>query len=224
MSDFIFGDLTDWVTRVIDAIGYLGVAFLVALENVFPPIPSEVVLPAAGFWAKEHGGIAPLIGMIVAATAGSVIGAWILYYVARTIGRDRLKGLIDRHGRWLGIKVKDVDRAERWFDDREQLAVLVCRCVPLVRSLVSIPAGFSEMPIGRFTLYTAIGSAVWNTALILVGYAAHEYQEEVESVIGYVQYVVLLVIVIAVAWFLWKRAIQPRLRGEAVGVEDEPTV
>ncbi len=214
MTDFIFGDLTDWVTRVIDAIGYLGVAFLVALENVFPPIPSEVVLPAAGYWAKEHGGLGRLIGMIVAATIGSVVGAWILYFVARTIGQDRLKTLIDKHGRWLGIKVKDVDKAEKWFENREELAVLVCRCVPLVRSLVSIPAGFAEMPLARFTAYTAIGSAVWNTALILVGFAAHEYQDEVESVIGYVQYVVLFVIVVAVGWFLWKRAIQPRLRGE----------
>lgn len=219
MSDFIFGDLTDWVTRVIDAIGYLGVAFLVALENVFPPIPSEVVLPAAGFWAKENGGIGPLILMIVAATVGSVVGAWILYGVARVIGRDRLKALIAKYGRWLGIKVKDVDKAETWFDKREYLAVLVCRCVPLVRSLVSIPAGFSEMPIGRFTLYTAIGSAIWNTALILVGYAAHSYQDEVESVIGYVQYVVLLAIVVAVGWFLWKRAIQPRLQGRDVTAE-----
>lgn len=224
MSESLFGDLTDWVTRVIDAIGYLGVALLVALENVFPPIPSEVVLPAAGFWAKDHGGIGSLIGMIVAATLGSVIGAWILYLIARTIGRDRLKHLIDRHGRWLGIKVKDVDRAEKWFDDREELAVLVCRCVPLVRSLVSIPAGFSEMAPVRFTVYTTVGSAIWNTALILVGYAAYDYQDEVASVISYVQYVVVLVIVVAVGWFLWKRAIQPRLRGEEVGVEDPEVV
>lgn len=214
MTDFIFGDLTDWVTRVIDAIGYLGVAFLVALENVFPPIPSEVVLPAAGYWAKEHGGLFRLVAMIVAATVGSVVGAWILYFVARTIGDERLKRLIDRYGRWLGIKVKDVDKAEKWFENREELAVLVCRCVPLVRSLVSIPAGFAQMPLARFTIYTAIGSAVWNTALILVGYAAHEYQDEVESVIGYVQYVVLLAIIVAVGWFLWKRAIQPRLQGK----------
>ncbi len=212
--------MTDWVESVIDAIGYLGVAFLVALENVFPPIPSEVVLPAAGFWAKENGGFGPLVLMIVAATAGSVIGAWILYAVARAIGRDRLKELVDRYGRWLGIKVKDIDRAETWFDSREYQAVLICRCVPLVRSLVSIPAGFSEMPPLRFTIYTAIGSAIWNTALIVVGYYAHGYQDEVESVIGYVQYVVVALLVGVIGWFLWKRAIQPRLRGQAVGVDD----
>lgn len=214
MTDFIFGDLTDWVIRVIDAIGYFGVAFLVALENVFPPIPSEVVLPAAGLWAKEHSGIGSLILMIIAATVGSVVGAWVLYYVARTIGDERLKALIDRYGRWLGIKPKDFDKAERWFENREELAVLVCRCVPLVRSLVSIPAGFAEMPIVRFTVYTAIGSAVWNTALITFGYVAYSNIETLQSVVSYVQYVVVLVILVAVGWFLWKRAIQPRLRGE----------
>ncbi|QYG91179.1 DedA family protein [Iamia sp. SCSIO 61187] len=220
MTGGLFGDLTDWVTRVIEAIGYAGVAFLVALESVFPPIPSEVVLPAAGFWAKENGGVLPVVLMVVAATIGSVTGAWILYGVSRAIGRERLIALTARWGKYLGMKVKDIDRAERWFDDREYLAVLVCRCVPLVRSLVSIPAGFSEMPPVRFTVYTAAGSAVWNTALILVGYAASSYQEEVESVIGYVQVVVVILLVGAVGWFLWRRAIQPRLRGEPVGVED----
>jgi membrane protein DedA with SNARE-associated domain len=222
VSEKLFGDLTDWVTRVIDAIGYLGVALLVALENVFPPIPSEVVLPAAGFWAKENGGIGNLILMIVAATIGSVIGAWILYLVSRTIGRDRLKHLIDRHGRWLGIKVKDVDRAEKWFDDREELAVLVCRCVPLVRSLVSIPAGFSEMPPVRFTVYTAIGSAIWNTALVTVGYAARDQWDTVQDVVGYVQYVVVAAILAAIAWFVWRRIIRIRLHPEEADPELVP--
>lgn len=220
MSDFIFGDLTDWVNSVIDAIGYLGVALLVALENVFPPIPSEVVLPAAGSWAKDNGGIGPMIVMVAASTVGSVAGAWILYLFAGWIGRERLKTLVERRGKWFGLKPKDIDRAEHWFDEREELAVLVCRCVPLVRSVVSIPAGFSEMPPVRFTVYTAIGSAVWNTALISFGYVAYTHRQTLESVIGYVQYLVLLVIVVAVGWFLWKRAIQPRLSGQPVGVEE----
>lgn len=220
MSDFIFGDLTDWVNSVIDAIGYLGVALLVALENVFPPIPSEVVLPAAGSWAKEHGGVFPVVVMIIASTAGSVAGAWILYLFAGWIGRDRLKALVERRGKWFGLKVKDIDRAEAWFDAREYQAVLICRCVPLVRSLVSIPAGFSEMPKVRFTLYTAIGSAIWNTALIVFGYVAYANRDTLESVIGYVQYVVIALIVLAVGWFLWKRAIQPRLRGEELVTDD----
>lgn len=214
------GDITGWVESVIDAIGYLGVAFLVALESVFPPIPSEVVLPAAGFWAKENGGILPLVLMVLAATVGSVVGAWILYGVSRFIGRDRLKALIDRYGRWFGIKVRDVDRAEIWFDDREQVAVLLCRCVPLVRSMVSIPAGFSEMPPVRFTVYTAIGSAIWNTALIVVGFTAHSYRHQVESVLGYVQYGVIALIVVIVVRFVWRRRSARELKGHPERAED----
>ncbi|HYI62336.1 MAG TPA: DedA family protein [Acidimicrobiales bacterium] len=211
LSDFVFGDLSRWVEDVIDAIGYLGVALLVALENVFPPIPSEVVLPAAGLYAEKNGGVLPLIGMVLAATAGSVAGAWVLYAVAAWVGPDRLRAFVVRRGRWFGVKEGDLDKAEGWFDRREDLAVLVCRCIPLVRSVVSIPAGFRRMPKARFTLYTALGSLVWNTALILVGYAASSYQDEVETIIGYVQYVVVLAIVVAVGWFVWRRIIRARL-------------
>lgn len=210
LSDFITGDLTDWVKDVIDSIGYAGVAGLVALENIFPPIPSEVVLPAAGIWAHANGGVPQLIGMIIAATIGSVVGAWVLYAVAAWIGPDRLRSFVARHGRWFGVKVKDIDKAEAWFDKREELAVLICRCVPLVRSIVSVPAGFSRMNPVRFTLYTALGSAVWNTALILVGYAAEQHIDKVETIIGYAQYVVVLAIVAAIAWFIWRRKISPR--------------
>lgn len=216
MSEFIFGDLTDFVERVIDALGYFGVALLVALENVFPPIPSEVVLPAAGLYAERNGGLVPLVGMILAATAGSVAGAWVLYAFAAWIGPERLRAAIVRRGRWVGVKEKDLDKAERWFDRREELAVLVCRCVPLVRSLVSIPAGFRRMAPLRFTAYTTIGSLVWNTALILVGYGASSYQDEVEEILGYVQYLVLLVILVALGWFVWRRIIRVRLHPEDV--------
>lgn len=212
--------LTSWVESVIDAIGYFGVAFLVSLERVFPPIPSEVVLPAAGFWARENGGLGPLGLMVVASTLGSVAGAWALYLFADWIGRARLIALVERRGRWVGVKVKDVERAESWFDDHQQLAVLICRCIPLVRSLVSIPAGFSQMSKVRFTVYTAIGSAVWNTALITFGYVANQHRSTLESVLGYIQYAVIAVIVAAIGRFLWKRAIRPRLQGHEVATDD----
>ncbi len=217
LSDFITGDLTDWVIDVIDRMGYLGVAFLVALENVFPPIPSEVVLPAAGIHAKD--GHSAVVGMILAATLGSLAGAWILYLFAAWIGPDRLRAFVVRRGRWFGVKEKDLDTAERWFDRREELAVLLCRCVPLVRSIVSIPAGFRRMNPLRFTLYTALGSLVWNTALVLVGYAAREYWDEVETIIGYVQYVVVAAILGAVGWFVWRRIIRVRLHPELADAE-----
>jgi len=212
LSDFITGDLTDWVIDVIDKLGYFGVALLVAVENVFPPIPSEVVLPAAGIHAKD--GHSLLIGMIIASTIGSVAGAWVLYVVAAWIGPDRVRAFVVKRGRWFGVKEKDLDKAEGWFDRREELAVLLCRCVPLVRSLVSVPAGFRRMNPVRFTLYTTIGSLVWNTALIMVGYAAREYWDEVQDILGYVQYAVVLAILAAIGWFLWRRVIRVRLHPE----------
>jgi membrane protein DedA with SNARE-associated domain len=189
------------------------VAFIVALENIFPPIPSEVVLPLAGFVAAR--GDATLPGMIVAATVGSLVGAWALYGIAWAFGPERLRGLVSRHGRWFGVKLSDLDRAEAWFDRRAALAVLIGRCVPLVRSLVSIPAGLRRMPLGRFSLYTVLGSLAWNTALVGAGYALKESWDDVEPVIDVVQYAVMAVLVGALAWFVWRRKLRRPVSPEA---------
>src|SRR5687768_8339222 len=141
--------LSDWVVDVIDRLGYIGVALLVALENLFPPIPSEIVLPFAGFVARD--GKATLPGMILAATIGSIVGAWILYGIAAWIGPERMERFLLRYGKWLRLTPADVAKAERWFDRRAVVAVLVGRCVPLIRSLVSIPAGFRRMDFRVFT-------------------------------------------------------------------------
>ena len=202
--------LSDWVVDVIDRLGYVGVALLVALENLFPPIPSEIVLPFAGFVARD--GKATLPGMIVAATIGSIVGAWALYGIAAWIGPARLEHFLVRHGKWLRLTPADVAKAERWFDRRAVTAVLVGRCVPLIRSLVSIPAGFRRMNFGVFTLYTAIGSLVWNTALIGAGYVLRDNWHDVEPVLDVVQYVVIALIVAAIAWLLWSRVFSPRAR------------
>jgi membrane protein DedA with SNARE-associated domain len=205
----MLNDLTGWVTDVIDALGYVGVAFLVALESVFPPIPSEVVLPLAGFVAGS--GEASVPGMIIAATIGSVIGALILYTIAALIGPVRLRAFIVRFGRWFGLKERDLDRAEEWFDRRANIAVLLGRCVPLIRSIVSIPAGFRQMPLVPFVIYTAIGSAIWNTALIGAGAALGDRWDEVGDVVGLLQGAVVVAIVAGVLWFVWSRLVKPRL-------------
>lgn len=207
LSDFLVGDLTDWVVDVIKAIGYLGVALLVALESVFPPIPSEVVLPAAGLASSR--GEANLALMIVAATVGSVIGAWVLYLVAAAIGDTRLHALVARYGRWLGVKPKDLERAEAWFDDHSGTAVLICRCIPLIRSLVSIPAGFRRMNPVKFTIYTAAGSLVWNAVLIGAGYEMGDRWEEVGEWVGTLQYVVVAAILLWMARWVWTRFLSP---------------
>jgi len=207
LSDFVTGDLTDWVVRVIEAISYLGVALLVALESVFPPIPSEVVLPAAGLTAFR--GDANLIGMMVAATVGSVVGAWVLYLIAAAIGHRRLHALVVRYGKWLGVKEKDLLRAESWFDDHANTAVLICRCIPLIRSLVSIPAGFRRMNALQFTIYTTVGSAVWNVVLIGAGYRLGDHWERVGDWVGVLQYVVVAAILVVLAIWVWRRFISP---------------
>lgn len=204
----MFDSLSGWVVDVIDAIGYLGVALLVALENLFPPIPSEIVLPFAGFTSGQ--GEANFFGMVLAATIGSLVGAWILYLIAAWIGPVRLRALFARYEKVLRIKPDDLDRAEGWFDNHSRSAVLICRCVPLIRSLVSIPAGFRRMSPVTFTIYTALGSLVWNFALIGAGHLLGERWKETESVVSVFQYVVIAAIAGAVAWFVWKRFVQPR--------------
>lgn len=208
LSEFIVGDLTDWVVDVIEAIGYAGVALLVAVENLFPPIPSEVVLPAAGFAAAT--GAANFWGMVAAATVGSVLGAWLLYFITAAIGPVRLRTLTQRYGKWAGIKIEDLDRAEAWFDDHASVAVLVCRCIPLIRSLVSIPAGFRRMAPLTFTLYTTLGSLVWNLLLIGAGYQLGDNWEVVGEYIDVLQYVVIAIILAAVGWWVWTRLIRPK--------------
>lgn len=200
----MFSGLAEWVTDVIDKLSYLGVALLVALENLFPPIPSEIVLPFAGFVARDRGGAA-LVGMIVAATIGSLVGALVLYGIAAWIGPERLDRFLVRYGKWFRLTPADIARANSWFDRRSEMAVLICRCIPLLRSLVSIPAGFRRMPLGRFVVLTIIGSVVWNTALIGAGYALRSRWHRVEPVLDVFQYVVIAAIVGALVWFLWTR-------------------
>ena len=202
----MLGDLATWVQDVINQFGYFGVALLVIIENVFPPIPSEIVLPFAGFVAQQGAGAAQsdtsVIGMMIAATVGSVVGALILYFVSAAIGPDRLRAFVEKFGKWFGVKPADLVRAEAWFDRRSSLAVLVGRCVPLIRSIVSIPAGFRRMKLTNFILLTAIGSAVWNIALIGAGAILKDQWDRVGDYVGVFQWVVILAIVVFVVRFV----------------------
>jgi len=195
----VLSDIAAWVQDVIERLGAVGVALLVVLENVFPPIPSEIVLPFAGFVAQRGDG--SVIVMIIAATIGAVVGALILYGVAAIIGPERLSAFIARFGRWFGVKPSDLQRAEQWFDRHAVAAVLLGRCVPLIRSVVSVPAGFRRMNIVLFVLYTALGSAIWNTALIGAGAILGDQWERVEPYVATLQYVVIAAIVVLVVRF-----------------------
>lgn len=195
----MLGDLASWVQDVIERLGAVGVALLVVLENVFPPIPSEVVLPFAGFVAQRGDG--SVLVMIAAATIGAVVGALVLYGISALIGPVRLSAFIARFGRWFGVKPADLARAEAWFDRHAVVAVLLGRCVPLIRSVVSVPAGFRRMRLAPFVVFTALGSAVWNTALIGAGAILGDQWEKVEPYVSVLQYVVIAALVVLVVRF-----------------------
>ena len=212
----MLGDLANWVQDVINQFGYLGVALLVVIENVFPPIPSEIVLPFAGFVAQQGASAVnatagaaqsdtTVVGMMIAATVGSVVGALILYFVSAAIGPERLRQFVERFGKWFGVKSSDLVRAEEWFDRRSVVAVLVGRCVPLIRSIVSIPAGFRRMKLTSFVVLTAIGSAVWNIALIGAGAVLGDQWERVGEYVGVFQWLVIAVVLLLLVRFVVSR-------------------
>lgn len=186
--------------------GYLGVFLLIAIENIFPPIPSEVILLFGGaLTAAALGGKLSIFWMIVAATLASLAGAILLYYIGKILKTERLKRIVSgRVGRVLRLKPADIDRADKWFDEKGNVTVFICRCVPLLRSLISIPAGMSEMPMGKFILYTVVGSAIWNTILVTIG---HNLGNNWESILGFFDnfshLVVVICAVIAVVVLVW---------------------
>lgn len=186
--------------------GYLGVFFLIAVENIFPPIPSEVILLFGGaLTAAALGGKLSVFWMIVAATLASLAGAILLYYIGKILKTERLKKIVSgKVGKVLRLKPADIDKADKWFDEKGNITVLFCRCVPLLRSLISIPAGMSEMPMLKFLIYTVVGSVVWNTILVLIG---HNLGNNWESILGFFDnfshIVVAICIVVAVAVLVW---------------------
>lgn len=156
-----------WIMELLAEYGYYGVLALILVENLFPPIPSELILTFSGFLVASHG--LSMGWMIAAATTGSVIGAMFLYGIGMFLDVPRLERLTVRYGRWFRLKPKDIRRADAWFDKYGPWTVLVCRVIPLVRSLISIPAGMSGMNFPLFVLLTALGSLVWNSVLIFTG-------------------------------------------------------
>jgi membrane protein DedA with SNARE-associated domain len=197
------GDLTNWAKDIVESAGYFGVFIMIVLENVFPPIPSEAILPLAGFLAGE--GRFWLPAVILAATAGAVVGALILYVLAAWFGDGRVRWLIVRYGKWFAISESDLDKANDWFDRQGGKAVFICRMVPILRSIVSLPAGLRRMPIVPFVLYTAAGALIWNSILIVAGWWLGDNWEEVSTVVDYLQIPVVLAVIGGMGWFFWKK-------------------
>lgn len=181
-----------WITEFMEQFGYFGIFLMLALENVFPPIPSEVILPFGGFMTTTTDMTIP--GVLIASTAGSLLGAVILYWIGRMLDVDRLERIVDRWGGLLRISGKDIRKADAWFEKYGYWTVLFCRMIPLVRSLISIPAGMSGMKFGVFMLFTTIGTLGWNVLLVLLGAALGESWEDIAGIIGTYSSVVYAII------------------------------
>lgn len=205
--------MREWIISVMNAWGYSGVVFLIAVENVFPPIPSEVILTFGGFMTTCTD--MRLWWVIMAATAGALLGAIVLYGGGRLLGAERVMRLLDgRVGKILHFKRADVESAMNWFENRGASAVLVCRCVPIVRSLISVPAGMAKMPLLPFMMLTTVGSFIWNTALVYLGALAGSSWEKIAGTFGTYSDVVLMVLLaltpIVTLWILHRKKKQKR--------------
>jgi membrane protein DedA with SNARE-associated domain len=196
MGDGVAG----WAVSVMEALGAPGAGLLIALENLFPPLPSEVILPLAGFSASQ--GELSLAGALFWTTAGSVAGAMVLYWLGALIGRDRLRAVV---ARMPLLKLTDVDRTEAWFARHGTKAVFLGRMVPIFRSLISVPAGVERMRFGVFLLYTTLGSAIWNTVFVLAGYVLGENWHVIEQSVGVYSKFVLVAVAVAAITFVVAR-------------------
>lgn len=190
-------------------LGYPGVALLMFLENLFPPIPSELIMPLAGFTAGR--GELSFVWVVVAGSLGSLLGQLPLYYLGRLVGEEKLVRWADRYGRWLAVSGDDIRKADDWFDKHGTKAVFFARLVPGLRSLISIPAGISEMPMPKFLLYSALGTTLWVVILTALGSLLGENYDAVDTYLGPVALVVVGgLAVFAVVWIVRRRGQQNR--------------
>jgi membrane protein DedA with SNARE-associated domain len=192
-------DVFEWITDFLKSTGYAGIALLMLLENVFPPVPSELIMPLAGFNAKQ--GDQNIVLVVLAGTVGSVLGALLYFYLGRWLRGDRIRRFASRYGRWLTVSPSDIDHAQDWFCRHGAKAVLVGRLIPAVRTLISVPAGIADMPLGRFLLYTTLGSVTWTSLLAAAGYLLADRYRQVST---YLDPVSNGIVVALVAWYLYR--------------------
>jgi membrane protein DedA with SNARE-associated domain len=206
--------MSDWVIRLIEQSGYLGVAFLMFLETVFPPIPSEVIMPIAGLAAAN--GPMTLWGVIASGTTGAMFGNIFWYLVARVIGIERFRPFIEKHGRWLTVDWYDVEKAERLFGRFGSVLVGVGRMMPTIRSVISIPAGLLHMRLKSFLIWSTIGTAGWSSALAIAGYMLGRRFGEIETVLGPLSSAIIGLMVLFYLWrqLTWRKR-HPASEGEA---------
>jgi membrane protein DedA with SNARE-associated domain len=186
--------MTDWIIQTISELGYVGIFLVMLAESIFPPIPSELIIPFAGFAAAN--GELNLFGVLLAATVGAVVGMLPWYFAGRVFGLDRVRYLADRFGRPMAFNADEIDVAVGWFRRFGPVIVLVGRLIPLIRTLISIPAGLSRMSLPVFLLASTLGALIWNTILTLAGFILHEHYEQIEAVLDPLSYIVLALVVV----------------------------
>ncbi len=191
------GSVADWAVNLMETIGAPGAGLAIALENLFPPLPSEVILPLAGFTASR--GNFSLAEAIIWTTLGSVVGALVLYAIGAWLGRDRMRRLVSKVPL---VDLEDVDRVEAWFDRHGSSAVFFGRMIPIFRSLISIPAGIERMAVGKFLLLTTAGSLIWNSIFVLAGFYLGENWSVVEEYAGIFQRIVIIAVALFLIYFV----------------------
>lgn len=201
--------MLDWIINLMDTMGYGAIVLLMVLENVFPPIPSELIMPLAGYTVTK--GKLAFVGVVIAGMTGSVLGALPLYYLGKVVGEERLKTWADKYGKWLTVSREEIEKSKDWFDRHGGLAVFLCRLVPGIRSLISIPAGVGKMNLAAFLAYTALGTGLWSALLAGAGYALGANYDQVDKYLGPASYVVLGVIVLV---YVYRFAKQHKKQGE----------
>lgn len=197
------------IINLMNQFGYIGIFLLIAIENIFPPIPSEVILTFGGYMTTYSNLNVPLV--ILSATLGSLLGAIVLYAIGKILNKERLMKIVSgKVGKILRLKKEDIESADKWFDTKGEKCVFFCRFIPIVRSLISIPAGMSEMNIPKFLIYTTIGSLIWNSVLVVVGSIVGENWENIVNIFDTYSTITLIVLIIIfilfIVWFYKKRA------------------
>lgn len=196
-------NLTAWIIGIMERLGYLGIALLMFLDNVFPPIPSEIIMPSAGYSASQ--GNLTLIGVIIAGSFGSLLAAAVLYWVGYKCSHEAIFRFVDKYGKYLFIKTDDVKKSLAWFEQYGHRIVFLGRMVPAVRSLISIPAGMSRMPFWKFMLFSSLGTVIWTTFLACVGFYLGENQALMQQIFSQVGYVIISIVLIIVAVIFYRR-------------------
>jgi membrane protein DedA with SNARE-associated domain len=183
----------EWITGLMNSMGYFGIVLLMALENVFPPIPSELIMPLAGYLVTQDK--MTFIGVVLAGTVGSVLGSLPLYFAGKKMGHHRAREWAGKYGHWLTISPQDIDKSRDWMDKHGVFAVCLCRLVPGIRSLIALPAGVDQMNPFVFIAYTALGSSIWATILAALGYFLGSNFDNVERFMNPISYVVLAIVI-----------------------------